>query len=300
MKILFSLLFTAALVFVAKADILLLQTGHAIYGKIQATDDKGFKFNRSGNTYSYPASSVIMSYAAPFAVTNKTDLPSWGFAIDTLATNSWKSEIKQIPSTVVDKGILKNVPYMSFRCGADYEINIYGDPENPSCIEIGCYRSLIKNNEAQDNCLNFISNLITDSELKNLISKLQRDGEKKQSGSWTIEITPPSADDSYGGWWISIYSESKLESSRATPEEIAKISVAKSEILKSAASPYAWAKNDLTNARQAAITYPAPVTASAVSVTPSTVSSGGSVYVRGYTRKDGTYVQPYTRSRPHK
>jgi len=32
----------------------------------------------------------------------------------------------------------------------------------------------------------------------------------------------------------------------------------------------------------------------------STPSSGGRVYVRGYTRKDGTYVAPYTRSAPRR
>lgn len=30
----------------------------------------------------------------------------------------------------------------------------------------------------------------------------------------------------------------------------------------------------------------------------STSSSGGTVYVKGYTRKDGTYVRPHTRSSP--
>jgi hypothetical protein len=29
-------------------------------------------------------------------------------------------------------------------------------------------------------------------------------------------------------------------------------------------------------------------------------SGGGSVYVRGYTRKNGTYVSPHTRSRPRR
>ncbi|WP_160137517.1 hypothetical protein [Chryseobacterium sp. c4a] len=33
--------------------------------------------------------------------------------------------------------------------------------------------------------------------------------------------------------------------------------------------------------------------------TPST-SSGGTVYVKGYTRKDGTYVSPHTRSTPRR
>ncbi|QPH37906.1 hypothetical protein [Pedobacter endophyticus] len=36
------------------------------------------------------------------------------------------------------------------------------------------------------------------------------------------------------------------------------------------------------------------------STTKSTGSSGGTVHVKGYTRKDGTYVRPHTRSAPRR
>ncbi len=36
------------------------------------------------------------------------------------------------------------------------------------------------------------------------------------------------------------------------------------------------------------------------STTRSTTSSGGTVHVKGYTRKDGTYVSPHTRSAPRR
>ncbi len=48
--------------------------------------------------------------------------------------------------------------------------------------------------------------------------------------------------------------------------------------------------------------YPQPedtvIPTTSVSGGYSTGSSGGPVYVRGYTRRDGTYVRPHTRSRP--
>ncbi len=48
-----------------------------------------------------------------------------------------------------------------------------------------------------------------------------------------------------------------------------------------------------------ASTYNSTSTRSASSYTPSS-SSGGSVNVKGYTRKDGTYVSPHTRSAPRR
>lgn len=48
-------------------------------------------------------------------------------------------------------------------------------------------------------------------------------------------------------------------------------------------------------------TYPTySPTATPRSTTKSTASSGGTVHVKGYTRKDGTYIKPHTRSAPRR
>lgn len=62
----------------------------------------------------------------------------------------------QIPATVIDKGVLRNVPYKSYRAG-DYEVNVYGDPDQPARVEIGVYRSLLTSQDAKHNCVDFLT-----------------------------------------------------------------------------------------------------------------------------------------------
>jgi hypothetical protein len=58
-----------------------------------------------------------------------------------LGKQPWITSLRQIPATVVDKGVMRNVPYLSFQSG-DYELNVYGDPDNPAGVEIGIHRRL--------------------------------------------------------------------------------------------------------------------------------------------------------------
>lgn len=277
-----------------QADFLELPNGQVIFGKILSRDRDGVRFERKTATYTYPAKMIVHEFARVEAAkpADSTGLPSFGHVLDNLGKYEWAYDMKHIPATVVDKGVLRNVPYLSFRCGVDYEANIYGDPEYPAGIEIGFYRSLLKKPEARENCLAFFAALFTDTSLSNAIVKLNRDTDLQTVGQWKIEVTPPEGNDSYGGWWVSIYSEQLLDSSRATPAELSRITVAKSQIAKSPTDLTAWSSEDLRYAR------PATYVATTPTYTPGSTSySGGSVYVRGYTRKDGTYVRPHTRKR---
>jgi hypothetical protein len=90
---------------------------------------------------------------------------------------------------------------------------------------------------------------------------------------------------------VSVYGEPELDKVRASDKELKAITVSKESVAekKTATKPLAsddeqlgqWNGDDLRYARSG-----------------KSKSSGGSVYVRGYTRKDGTYVQPHTRSSP--
>ena len=126
----------------------------------------------------------------------------------------------------------------------------------------------------------------------------------------SIEITPETAEDAYGGWWVSVYDEEKLGKARATPKEIEDISVEREAVVErtpprqppaqperpaqartASARPAmakdradladdlwrGWAQSDMRESRQ-----------------PKS-SAGGRVYVRGYYRKNGTYVRAHTR-----
>ena len=212
---------------------------------------------------------------------------------------TWGAGLRQIPSTVIDKGVLRHVPYSSFR-GGNYEINIYADPVKPSCIEIGIYSDLIGTSSAMRNCFVYIQAILNEPQDRLVVESLNLRQDVRTRAGLTFEVTPVTADDAYGGWWISVYDAQALEQSRASPQELDAITERKDEIRRyvptmgetsqlpeqssDASLPTlpTWSPSDLKDARRA----------------PSdTSSSSDRVYVRGYIRKDGTYVRPHSRSR---
>ena len=188
---------------------------------------------------------------------------------------------------------MRNVPYKSFRAGTAYEINVYGDPQSPSGFEIGVRGALLSDDKAKASCVEFICSLLSDSTDIATVKALKLEKDLVTRKELTFEITPPTAEDAYGGWWVSVYSEPSLNSVRATTAELNSITVPKAAVAQSARTSGAvldsdsldrWNSDDLRYSRPSA---------------NSPSMSSGSVYVRGYTRMDGTYVAPHTRSAPH-
>jgi hypothetical protein len=87
---------------------------------------------------------------AQAAVTNGSAgrFPIWSSVVDAVTRQPWGKGLAQIPATYIDNGAQKDVPYQSFAVG-DYEVNIYGDPDDPACIEVGVYRSLLNDAAAK-------------------------------------------------------------------------------------------------------------------------------------------------------
>jgi hypothetical protein len=245
-------------------------------------------------------------------------IPDWRTVIAKLAPQVWSSKLRQIPATVITNGILRNVPYISFRCGLDYEVNIYGDLDKPAGVEVGMYLDLVSSDHARDNAINFLSSILIKETDQAAVKNLNRAKDVLSQEGLTFEITPATADDSYGGWWVSIYDQKALDQARVSDRELESITVLNSIIMSvtnSADVEVSWTKEDIKYARsstgfttQRSVGIPpSPYTPPA---TNSDYSSGyvgggesshnydhGSVYVRGYTRKDGTYVHSYTRRR---
>jgi hypothetical protein len=65
-------------------------------------------------------------------------LPAAPTALEHLRSLSLGKGLEQIPATVVDRGPLRHVPYLSYRAG-HVEFNAYGDPDAPACLEIGLF-----------------------------------------------------------------------------------------------------------------------------------------------------------------
>ena len=219
-------------------------------------------------------------------------LPSRTRCRQTVSVKPWAKGLKQIPSTVIDKGVLKNVPYTSYRAG-DYELNIYGDPEVPACFEIGITGALLKSAEGKRNCFEVMSVILNDNAAAAFLKALKPEGDKKVRNGITYEITPPTAEDAYGGWWISIYSEPLLDKARASDVEMAAITTTRKDVKSVDAAPKQapksgitvdpvtegrWGAEDLTDARKA----------------KDKPEEEQAVYKPAVSRKDGAYVTSRT------
>jgi hypothetical protein len=203
-------------------------------------------------------------------------LSNLAYSVDLAFIEDWGSEVKQIPATVVDKGVLMAVPYQSFRAG-NYEFNVYGDPEHPACLEIGVYKDLLGSLSAKQRCVAFMASLLPDPGDRCLLRSLNLNQDLRERGGLTFEVTPETAEDAYGGWWVSVYDTAALGKSRSSPQEREAITVQRDAPETSqAGGPAQWSPQELALARP----------------------GGKTVYVRGYTRKDGTYVQAHTRAAP--
>jgi hypothetical protein len=207
------------------------------------------------------------------------------------ARQAWATNLKQIPVTMITKGVLQYVPYVSFRAG-DIEVNIYGDPSYPARLEIGLYGSLLRSQPAKVRCVEFLAALLKDPEDRVLLKSLRLTKDVKHRAGLTFEVSPETAEvtpetaaDAYGGWWVSVYDVVALEKSQASESELQAITIRRQAIGKTSEGAevgMAWTAQDLALAR------------------PAQESTSGSdrVYVRHYTRKDGIYMPAPTRSAP--
>lgn len=295
-KLLFQLSLFGVLQFClsARADIIILQNGDVMTGTILQTNSDDVLVRFDYGTYHYPQSQIkdvrIATNAVPVQYVPQR-IPNWAVIISALATNSWAHDLKQIPATVIDNGVLKDVPYISFRCNsAGYEINIYGDLDRPAGFEIGAINYLVKDDGAKRNCVNFISSLLNDGDgdIVRSLNTSQKDVEKSEG--MTFETTFPDEPDAYGGWWVSVYDVPSLAKARASGAELLSITqpriapvqqqaVAASQLNPATPNPSSWSANEISDSASAGY-------------------SGDRVYVRGYYRRDGTYVHSYTRRYP--
>jgi hypothetical protein len=123
--------------------------------------------------------------------------------------------------------------------------------DHPAGIEIGFYKMLDDDISRQRNCIQFMSKLFSQAADKALIQALDFKKDLEMLNDVTFEITPPSADDSYNGWWVSIYSEKQLSLARASDAEMNSISIAKVDAAKQSISDNRsqWSADELKLSR---------------------------------------------------
>jgi hypothetical protein len=147
-------------------------------------------------------------------------LPSAPAALARLRATELAKGLEQIPATVIDQGLLRRVPYLSHRAG-DLEVNLYGDPDAPACLEIGLHGGDPARRAA---CRDALADLLPDPADRAALAGLDLAKGKTTRSGLTLEVTPETAPDAYGAWWVSAYDAVALEAVRAADGELKDLS----------------------------------------------------------------------------
>ncbi|MCY1074139.1 hypothetical protein [Archangium lansingense] len=211
------------------------------------------------------ASAPLSSAPAPKQPVTEGRLIDSGLIIETFATRFGAKDLKQIPSEVIDVGIFRYVPYFSYETSRG-ELNIYGDPQHPAGVEIGIYAG--KTSTKQE-LRNLMAGLLQQAADRELVHGLSLDEDKLERAGLTFEVTPPTANDGFGGWWISIYDAAAIDRARASDAEMKTIAVEAPE-----------PKQDT------------PVETKKPPRKGKETGASDRVYIQDYSREDGAYVRP--------
>jgi hypothetical protein len=141
-------------------------------------------------------------------------LPPWRMIVQDLRTDDSIKSFRQIPATTIDNGYLKNIPYLSFRINDRVEMNVYGDPNHPVCIEYGIYERGNKITQFKKIVRAYLAGILTNRKEVGALYSLDEKGGQIKVGNFIFQVTPPDAPDTYGGWWIAIYDPARLEKAR--------------------------------------------------------------------------------------
>jgi hypothetical protein len=152
-------------------------------------------------------------------IANPGKLPPWRMIVEDLRSDDSIRSFRQIPATTIDNGYLKNIPYLSFKINERVEMNVYGNPEDPVCIEFGIYERGEKITQFKKIIRAYLAGILGSRDEVGALYSLDEKGGKTRVGKFTFQITPPDAPDAYGGWWISIFDAARLEKFRV-PDEI--------------------------------------------------------------------------------
>ncbi len=218
-------------------DSLVLKDGRTVRGLIVKNTVDAVVLQERMVENSYPKSGIVRIVDVPddgvefTEALRRGDLPAWRVIANDLRTHDDIRSLVEIPATLIDNGVFRNVPYKSFRVNDYAELNIYGDPENPAGIELGMFGRHRKNRESQNMLRNYLAGFLTTRAEVAAMYAIPLTGGKATAGAITIEITPPDAPDAYGAWWVSLYNEKQLARVRLDDREYARLTRPLREVL---------------------------------------------------------------------
>jgi len=153
----------------------------------------------------------------------KNELPSWRSIVHDLRIHDSVRVFEQIPPTAIDSGLLRNIPYISFRANEKWEMNVYGNPEKPVAIEFGFYGASGPDREARRTFREFIAGHLHSKEQIAALYSLAPDKRDARAGKLAFRLIRPGDPDSYGGTWIVVYRPDLIDRARLSDKAYAAI-----------------------------------------------------------------------------
>lgn len=210
-------------------DSLVLKNGQTVRGLILKNTRDTVVLQEKYDEKTYEKSDIVRirdeaNVGVEYTDINRLgDFPSWRVIANDLRSNDAVKSFVEVPATIIDNGEFKNIPYKSFRINGDVELNIYGDPEDPSAIELGIYGSKSSNDKLRKTLRAYLAGFLTTRGEVGALYALDFKGGLKTVGDVTLEIIPKDAPDSYGAWWITLYNKTDLARIRLDDAEYAKL-----------------------------------------------------------------------------
>jgi RNase P/RNase MRP subunit p29 len=156
-------------------------------------------------------------------IVGKDELPSWRSIVHDLRTHDSVRVFEQIPPTAIDSGLLRNIPYLSFRANEKWEMNVYGNPDKPVAIEFGLYGAAGPDKETRRTFHEFIAGHLHSREQIAALYSLGPNKRAARAGKLAFRLILPADPDGYGGTWFVVYRPDTLASARLTDKAYAAI-----------------------------------------------------------------------------
>lgn len=153
----------------------------------------------------------------------RDELPSWRSVVHDLRTNDSVRRFEQIPPTAIDKGLLRNIPYLSFRANNKWEFNVYGNPDKPVAIEFGLFGAERPGDKQRQLFREFIAGHLQDKNQIRALYSLNPQKRTARGGKLAFRLIRPGDPDSYGGTWIVVYRPDLLPGARLADKAYANL-----------------------------------------------------------------------------
>ena len=159
-------------------------------------------------------------------IINPGKLPPWRMVVQDFRYDDNIKSFREVPATAITIGYLKNIPYLSFRVNKRVEMNVYGNPENPVCLEFGIYE---KNPEEITKFKKiiraYLAGILNSRAEVGALYALPETGGDMRVGQIALKVLPPTSPEADQGWWLSIYRPNALDSARVSNAEYEKVTV---------------------------------------------------------------------------